>query len=384
MQECGGEQNATMSSSAYSPLTNSSAELSSNEGDLRLRRHDLRIMPMTTTTPATSMSTNVRQSDEIRRIIDDFSATLSKATAEIKVLTREKAEVERAYEDLMEVNENLIKDLRLAIQQKKEVEAERDEVVRANEGLFDEAQRLSDKEAVWAEEKATLESELRQVTQDLDGLKNELCDVEALEAAAAERNAKLIAGLKTEKADLTATIDLLEIENKKLRKELEMAEDERDAILSRKEMVSGENMQLIVEAEHIRAVGSDLVNQVKTLQDRCKELELENSALKSAPKPPPVPEISSEKFASLLERNKLLSEWREQLIEKNQVLTDENKKLKEKCGNLEELLSEEEMNIADMLELIRTMQVAAKNGGNTVAAMPQISAVAAKLRRDYK
>ena len=31
-----------------------------------------------------------------------------------------------------------------------------------------------------------------------------------------------------------------------------MAEDERDAILSRKEMVSGENMQLIVEAEHIR------------------------------------------------------------------------------------------------------------------------------------
>ena len=32
----------------------------------------------------------------------------------------------------------------------------------------------------------------------------------------------------------------------------EMAEEERDAILSRKEMVSGENMQLIVEAEHIR------------------------------------------------------------------------------------------------------------------------------------
>ncbi len=31
-----------------------------------------------------------------------------------------------------------------------------------------------------------------------------------------------------------------------------MAEEERDAILSRKEMVSGENMQLIVEAEHIR------------------------------------------------------------------------------------------------------------------------------------
>jgi hypothetical protein len=31
-----------------------------------------------------------------------------------------------------------------------------------------------------------------------------------------------------------------------------MAEEERDAILSRKEMVSGENMQLIMESEHIR------------------------------------------------------------------------------------------------------------------------------------
>ena len=66
---------------------------------------------MASMTPSTSVTSNVRQSDEIRRIIDDFSATLSKATSEIKVLTKEKAEVERAYEDLMEVNENLIKDL---------------------------------------------------------------------------------------------------------------------------------------------------------------------------------------------------------------------------------------------------------------------------------
>jgi hypothetical protein len=47
-------------------------------------------------------------------------------------------------------------------------------------------------------------------------------------------------------------------------------------------------------------------------------------------------------------------------IEKNQVLTEENKKLKAKCSGLEELLSEEEMNIADVLELIRTMQVGVK------------------------
>lgn len=52
-------------------------------------------------------------------------------------------------------------------------------------------------------------------------------------------------------------------------------------------------------------------------------------------------------------------------------MTDENKKLKEKCTGLEELLSEEEMNIADMLDVIRTMQTAAKNGGNSLPAIPQ-------------
>ena len=48
----------------------------------------------------------------------------------------------------------------LAIQHKKEVESERDDIVRANEELFNETQRLSDKEAVWAEEKSVLEDEL--------------------------------------------------------------------------------------------------------------------------------------------------------------------------------------------------------------------------------
>ena len=70
-------------------------------------------------------------------------------------------------------------------------------------------------------------------------------------------------------------------------------------------------------------------------------------------------------------------------IEKNQVLTDENKKLKEKCSNLEELLSEEETDISDVLELIRTMQTGAKNGAN-IGPISPISAVAAKLRGNYK
>ena len=50
-------------------------------------------------------------SQEIRSIIDDYGATLTKATQEIKALTKAKASIEKAYEELMVVNENLIQDL---------------------------------------------------------------------------------------------------------------------------------------------------------------------------------------------------------------------------------------------------------------------------------
>ncbi len=119
------------------------------------------------------------------------------------------------------------------IRHRKCIEAERDRVARANAELFDEAQRLSDKEAAWAEEKEGLEAELvswfperlewritrfvlnvsivpsrwtilaRQscvnffqaaVTQELETLKCELYDVEALEVEASERNSKMVRG----------------------------------------------------------------------------------------------------------------------------------------------------------------------------------------------
>ena len=70
-------------------------------GDLKQRRTDLK---MTSTS-------SVKMSDEMRRIIDDYSATLNKATLEIKALTKEKTSLEKAYGDLMGVNEKLIKDL---------------------------------------------------------------------------------------------------------------------------------------------------------------------------------------------------------------------------------------------------------------------------------
>ena len=150
--------------------------------------------------------------------------------------------------------------------------------------------------------------------------------------------------MKAEKSDLTTNLTQLEIENKKLSKELQRVEKERDNVLSRKEMVSGENMQLIMEAEQSHQIKADLSNQLRTAQNRIRDLEKENSNMKFEYENKMIDQ-QAERYASLVEKNKNLTDWREQLIEKNRLLTEENRKLAERCSNLEELLNEEETDI---------------------------------------
>ena len=140
-----------------------------------------------------------------------------------------------------------------------------------------------------------------------------------------------------------------------LPKELQRVEKEKDNILNRKEMVTGENMQLIMEAEEFHAVKADLTNQLRTAQNRIRELQKENSSIKFEYDSKMVDD-QADRYAALVEKNKNLSDWREQLIEKNRVLTDENKKLAQRCTHLEELLSEEETDINVVLDMIKTVQ----------------------------
>ena len=159
--------------------------------------------------------------------------------------------------------------------------------------------------------------------------------------------------MKAEKSDLTTNLTQLEIENKKLSKELQRVEKERDNVLSRKEMVSGENMQLIMEAEQSHQIKADLSNQLRTAQNRVRDLEKENSNMKFEYENKMIDQ-QAERYASLVEKNKNLTDWREQLIEKNRLLTEENRKLAERCSNLEELLNEEETDINVVLGNITT------------------------------
>ena len=110
------------------------------------------------------------------------------------------------------------------IRHRKHIEEERERVTRANEELFDEAQRLSDREALWDDQKAALEAGLvsglcylitqrasflskllvvncghipvpffqANVTRELGKLKSELCNVEAMEMEASERTRKMV------------------------------------------------------------------------------------------------------------------------------------------------------------------------------------------------
>ena len=92
----------------------------------------------------------------------------------------------------------------------------------------------------------------------------------------------------------------------------------------------------------------------------------------------------SERYASLVEKNKNLTDWREQLIEKNRLLTEENRKYAERCTNLEELLNEEETDINVVLDMITKVQMspATINNGNG-PTNPTNQLISSKLR-DFK
>ena len=166
-------------------------------------------------------------------------------------------------------------------------------------------------------------------------------------------------------------------------KELQRVEKEKDNILNRKEMVTGENMQLIMEAEEFHAVKADLTNQLRTAQNRIRELQKENSSIKFEYDSKMVDD-QADRYAALVEKNKNLSDWREQLIEKNRVLTDENKKLAQRCTHLEELLSEEETDINVVLDMIKTVQRPSSIGSGVVTGPDQKQSFISAKRGMYK
>jgi len=378
------DPHGTANSSAYSSLANSN-------GDVRTDASASPDIPASTGTtsilqslpPASKMQgvNEVTSAEEIRRIIDDYNQTLAKATAKIKSLTKERNNLEVDYEKLMTLNEGIATDLEKTVRYKRRLEEEHEAVLKANDELFEEAQRLNDEESVWIEDKETLEAELKRLRSEVEDLRRNEAEREAGERLA-DKTIRQMDELKAEKDELADTVTKLEIDSKKLSKELQRVEKEKDNILNRKEMVTGENMQLIMEAEEFHAVKADLTNQLRTAQNRIRELQKENSSIKFEYDSKMVDD-QADRYAALVEKNKNLSDWREQLIEKNRVLTDENKKLAQRCTHLEELLSEEETDINVVLDMIKTVQRPSIGSGVVTGPDQKQSFISAK-RGMYK
>lgn len=322
---------------------------------------------------------NANTSMEIRTIIDDYNATLKRATKEIKALTTEKKKLEKEYEKLLTINETLAADLENTLRQKKLISSDHQSVLKANDELYEEAQRLSDIEAKWQLEKEQLEGELAKLSRQLEDLDK----TSSVSQVLAENHSHAVEQLQKEKTGFVSDIAKLEMENKHLRRDLEHLEEQREEMVNRNEKIAGENMQMILEAQELAKVKTDMNATLGEVQKKYKELERDNNRLKAR-----LDEQSSRspmdepKVAKLVEQNKNLTMWREQLIEKNQSLVEENKKLQDKCANLETLLNEEETDITDVLELIKNMQTKTGGPANPVSPM---SAIGKKFRdMNYK
>jgi len=352
-------------SSAYSSLANSNGDVRSDAS------------PDATSITSIVKMQEVSSAEEIRRIIDDYNQTLAKATSKIKSLTKERNQLEVDYEKLLTLNEGIASDLEKTVRYKRRLEEEHEAVLKANDELFEEAQRLNDEESVWIEDKETLEAELKRLRSEVEDLRHNEAQREAGELLA-DKTIRQMEELKAEKDELADTVTKLEIDSKKLSKELQRVEKEKENILSRKEMVAGENMQLIMEAEEFHTVKADLTNQLRATQNRIRELEKENSSIKFE-FDSKVVDQQADRFAALVEKNKNLTDWREQLIEKNRILTDDNKKLAQRCSHLEELLSEEETDINVVLDMIKTVQRPNNPGTNIGPADQKQSFISPKM-----
>ena len=149
--------------------------------------------------------------------------------------------------------------------------------MKANNELYEEAQRLNDEEAAWCVERQELEAKAAELSKKLIDLDTQQCVNEAVAA----NQTKIAEKCKLEcERDHLPTIARLEAESERLQKCLSDLEEEHDIVLSRKETATGENMQLIVEAQQFAKKKADLTHEIKEWKAKHKELERENGRLK--------------------------------------------------------------------------------------------------------
>jgi len=357
------EVSSNQHSSAYSSLANSTTEI-----------HDIVKMEGES---SGKVRNNKRATVDLqmRAISEDYNALLRRATEQIRVLTAEKHELDEQCKKHITLNEEIAGELAAAVERESELRSENEAVIAANEELFAEAQRLSDEEEKWESEREGFQEEIGALKARVETLDEKVGSEvrEASERLAAEGRLRL-EDSERERAALEAANREMEERVGRMAAAVGRIESEKDSLLRRKEGVAGENMQLMVEAneqaKQFKQKTAALQAQLQKAEDRCKKADKENARLRSQSAATPAPVVvaappvmmaspgalADKRYGDLVERNKNLTEWREQLIGKNKSLAEENDKLKAKCQSLEDLLHDEETDINDVLELIKNMQ----------------------------
>jgi chromosome segregation ATPase len=373
-------------SSAYSSLANSTTEIhEKGDGgtDITSAKEDMKKQQR-----PNSYDGPVEM--QMRTITEDYNALLRRATEQIKALTREKFELGDQCEKLMTMNEDVTAELTNLVKRDSRIKAENVNVIKANEELFEEAQRLNDEEERWANERERFEVEIRALKKQVESLDEKVgSEVQGVSERLKEEGRRRLADAEREMRALEEANHDLERRVGRLTATVRDLEAEKDSLQSRKEGVSGENMQLMLDAKEqerqFRTKTAALQAQLQKAEDKCKRVEKENARLArekvttTAAAAPVViaaaaaPPSNDKRFRDLVEQNKNLTDWREQLIGKNKQLTEDNEKLKAKCTNLEDLLHEEETDINDVLELIKSMQ--GGGGGSPDRANPVIGPI---------
>ncbi|XP_040566542.1 uncharacterized protein [Lepeophtheirus salmonis] len=351
-----------------------------------------------------STPTASKQAEEIRIITDNFQDLLKRATKEITKLTSEKRRLEKEYERLLSINEEIADDLGRVLERERSLSSENKAVLKANDELYKEAQRLSDEEErwfvqkeAWLNDRKRLEEELKSSKYDIEELENSYREKElerlgrplpSDEEEDKEDASEVIQSLREENARLLELYQSSSHEKEDLIREISRLTIENESILSRREIVSGENMQLMLEVESLNKGIANLKDDVKNSNDRVRLLEKDNKELSSKLKVEKasrtdarLADRAAERAVELASKNRDLLEWRNQLNDKNMALVTENAKLKSKCANLEDLLNEESADINEVLELIKNLQLQASNHS---CALPQSAIGPIAKFRDFK
>ena len=200
------------------------------------------------------------------------------------MLTAEKHELDEQCKKLVTLNEDIAGELAAAVERQGELRSENEAVIRANEELFAEAQRLSDEEEKWESEREGFQEEIGALKQRVETLDEKVGSEvrEASERLVAEDRLRL-EDSERERAALEAANRELEERAGRLTAAVGRMESEKDSLLRRKEGVSGENMQLMVEAneqaKQFKLKTAALQAQLQKAEDRCEVIHVLKQSL---------------------------------------------------------------------------------------------------------